>query len=45
MLFRSVEIFRATALGETFAEFLTMPAYTDHLVDRVSKTDAEVFVA
>jgi malate synthase len=41
----AVEIFRASALGETFAEFLTMPAYTDHLVDRVSKTDAEVFVA
>jgi malate synthase len=41
----AVEIFRATALDEPFAEFLTMPAYNDHLVDRVSKTDAELYVA
>ena len=40
----AVEIFRETALGEEFAEFLTMPAYTDHLVDRVSKP-TEAFVA
>ncbi|MCF2585942.1 malate synthase A [Brevibacterium sp. UCMA 11752] len=33
----AVEIFRKSALGEDFPEFLTMPAYTDHLVDRVSK--------
>lgn len=33
----AVEIFRKSALEEDFPEFLTMPAYTDHLVDRVSK--------
>ncbi|MGO1325956.1 MAG: malate synthase A, partial [Brevibacterium aurantiacum] len=33
----AVEIFRKSALGEDFPEFLTMPAYSDHLVDRVSK--------
>ena len=41
----AIEIFRASALGETFPDFLTMPAYTDHLVDRVSKASTEVHAA
>ncbi len=33
----AVEIFRASALTDDFPEFLTVPAYTEHLVDRVAK--------
>ncbi len=33
----AVEIFRQCALDDAFPEFITMPAYTEHLVDRVSK--------
>src|SRR5699024_2350236 len=40
-----VDIFRVSGLGETFGQSPTTPAYTVDLVDRVSKTDAVVFVA
>lgn len=33
----AVEIFRMSALEDEFPEFFTMPAYDEHLVDRVSK--------
>lgn len=36
-LAEAVEIFRASALTDEFPEYLTVPAYTEHLVDRVAK--------